>query len=125
MAKQVAKSAHIAGLNLTSTKELSASDLTKWATQYLEKQGVRLNTVNNIPVRRRKGTIEKGWADLQGYDSKGIYVAVEVKKIGDTVKPEQVSRLHDVATCGGKAYICTEDEGIPILIEFGEFGEFA
>ena len=39
------------------------------------------------------------------------------KKIGDTVKPEQVSRLHDVATCGGKAYICTEDEGKPILIE--------
>ena len=125
MAKQVTKSVHIAGLNLTSTKELSASELTKWAKEHLAKQGVRLNRVNNIPIRRRKGTVEKGWADLQGYNSNGIYVAVEVKKIGDVLKPEQVNRLNDVIVCGGKALICTEDEGQPILINFGEFGEFA
>lgn len=125
MAKQVTKSVRIAGSNLTSTKELSASELTKWAKDHLSKQGVRLNRVNNIPVRRRKGTVEKGWADLQGYNSNGIYVAVEVKKIGDVLKPEQVDRLNDVIVCGGKAFICTEDEGQPILISFGEFGEFA
>lgn len=114
------KRAHIADSNLKTTKELSASDLTKWAKEHLQKKGVRINRVNNIPVRKRKGTIEKGWPDLQGYNSKGIYVGVEVKKIGDTLSPEQISRLSDIANCGGFAYLCTEDEGRPILTEFGD-----
>lgn len=101
--------------------DISSSELTKWAKKQFESMGYRINRVNNIPVRRRKGTIQKGWSDLQGYTSKGIYVACEVKKIGDTFSVEQIDRLHDVKHCGGKAYICTEDEGKPILIEFGEF----
>lgn len=103
-------------------KELTASELTRWAKQFLEEQGYRLNRVNNIPVRRRKGTIQKGWADIQGYSSTGIYIAIEVKKIGDTIKKEQKERLQDITMCGGKAYICTQDEeGSPILISFGKF----
>lgn len=101
--------------------DLTASELTKYAKDYFKRIGYRINRVNNIPVRRRKGTIEKGWADLQGYTDKGIYVACEIKKLGDTISKEQMERLHDVRLCGGKAYICTEDEGKPFLIEFGEF----
>jgi len=101
--------------------DLTASQLTKYAKDYLAIFGYRLNRVNNIPVRKRKGTIEKGWADLQGYNSEGIYVAVEVKKIGDTLKPEQRDRLQDVTLCGGEAFICTERLGKAVLIPYKEF----
>lgn len=122
MAKQEKKTVLIAGIDLTKYKELSASDLTKWAKDYLAKQGVRLNRVNNIPVRRRKGTIEKGWADLQGYDSNGKYVAVEVKKIGDRLSQEQIERLNDVVSCSCIAYICTQEGKNPKLILWTEMG---
>jgi hypothetical protein len=103
-------------------KEMTASELTRWAKQTLELRGYRLNRVNNIPVRRRKGTIQKGWADIQGYTSGGTYVAIEVKKIGDSIKKEQKERLQDITLCGGIAYICTQDEeGNPILISFTKF----
>ena len=100
--------------------ELTASELTKWAKETLTKQGCRVNRVNNIPVRRRKGTIEKGWADLQGYTKEGYYVCCEVKKIGDRLSSEQMNRLEDVTQCCGIAYICTEQEGEPLLIPWGE-----
>jgi len=111
MAKQVKQTALIA----ESYKELTASDLTKWAKAEGERLGMRLNRVNNIPVRRRKGTIEKGWADLQGYNQTGLYVAIEVKKIGDRLSKDQIERLNDVASCGGLAFICTQQSLKPIL----------
>ena len=122
MAKEVKQNAHIAGSNLKYSRELSANELTKWAKEYLATKKVRLNRVNNIPVRRRKGTVEKGWADLQGYNSKGIYVAVEVKKIGDKLSDEQIKRLDDVTECGGEAYICTQEGKNPKLIAWTEMG---
>lgn len=100
--------------------ELTANELTKWAKEYMKLKGVRLNRVNNIPYGRRKGTIEKGWADLQGYDSNGIYVAVEVKKIGDKISKEQKERLNDILKCGGLGYICTQDGDNPILKQWIE-----
>lgn len=100
--------------------DISANDLTKWAKAILASSGVRLNRVNNIPYGKRKGTIEKGWADLQGYNEDGVYVAVEVKKIGDRLSQEQKERLNDVDSCGGIVYICTEKEGKPVLIKWKE-----
>ena len=103
-------------------RELTASELTRWAKEHLESQGCRLNRVNNIPVRRRKGTIQKGWADLQGYTSSGKYIAIEVKKIGDNIRREQKDRLEDITLCDGIAFICTQgDDGKPILISFKKF----
>jgi len=122
MAKEVKQNAHIAGSNLKFLMELSANELTRWAKEYLATKKVRLNRVNNVPVRRRKGTVEKGWADLQGYNSKGIYVAVEVKKIGDKLSDEQIKRLNDVTECGGEAYICTQEGKNPKLIAWTEMG---
>jgi len=122
MAKEVKQNAHIAGSNLKFSRELSANELTRWAKEYLATKKIRLNRVNNIPVRRRKGTVEKGWADLQGYNSKGIYVAVEVKKIGDKLSDEQIKRLDDVTKCGGEAYICTQEGKNPKLIAWTEMG---
>jgi hypothetical protein len=101
--------------------DLTASYLTNWAKDYLQRNGCRLNRVNNIPVRRRKGTIEKGWSDLQGYTAQGIYLAVEVKKKGDTLKAEQINRLEDIIMCNGLAFICTEINNKPALIDFKKF----
>lgn len=98
--------------------DISANNLTKWAKKNLEYIGYRLNRVNNIPYGRRKGTIQKGWADIQGYTSEGIYVAVEVKKIGDKLSLEQKERLEDINKCGGIVYICTEIDNKPALVEW-------
>ena len=97
--------------------DISANDLTKWAKKNLEFIGYRLNRVNNIPYGKRKGTIQKGWADIQGYTSEGIYVAVEVK-IGDKLSLEQKERLQDIHECGGIVYICTEIDNNPALVEW-------
>jgi hypothetical protein len=97
---------------------MTASELTRWAKAHLEKQGHRLNRVNNIPVRRRKGTIEKGWADLQGYDSNGVYTAVEVKTANDNLSEEQRFRLHDAEKCGANVFICTFVDNEPFLVKF-------
>jgi hypothetical protein len=94
---------------------LTASQLTKWAKDSLQLIGYRLNRVNNIPVRRRKGTIEKGWSDLQGYNKEGIYVAIEVKTISDKLSAEQIERLNDIRKCKGLALICTEEDNKPIM----------
>ena len=100
--------------------DISANDLTKWAKKNLELIGWRLNRVNNIPFGKRKGTIKKGWADLQGYTEKGTYVAVEIKKIGDKLSLEQKERLKDIYQCKGIVYICTEIENKPALIEWSK-----
>lgn len=96
--------------------DISANELTQWAKKNLEIIGYRLNRVNNIPFAKRKGTIQKGWADIQGYTSEGIYVAIEVKKIGDKLSKEQRERLQDIHDCGGIVYLCTEVENKPALV---------
>lgn len=98
--------------------DITANELTKWAKKNFEYLGYRLNRVNNIPYGKRKGTIEKGWADLQGYTNEGRYLAVEIKKIGDKLSKEQIERFTDAWKCGGLVYICTEQEGKPALIEW-------
>jgi hypothetical protein len=100
--------------------ELSANELTKWVKQYAKKQNWRITRMNNIPVQRRKGTVEKGWPDLIGYTDKGKFIAIEVKKIGDKLSIYQMERLDDVINCGGYAYICTEEDEQPLLVQWGE-----
>ena len=100
--------------------DISANDLTKWAKKNLELIGWRLNRVNNIPFGKRKGTIQKGWAAVQGYNDQGIYAAIEVKKIGDKLSLEQRERLKDINECGGIVYICTEIESKPALVEWSK-----
>lgn len=101
---------------------MTSAELTKHAKELLERQGYRLNRVNNIPVRRRKGTVQKGWPDLQGYTKDGLYAAVEIKTKSDRLSIEQIDRLKDAFNCGAKVYICTVDEyQEPLLIGFGNF----
>ena len=99
---------------------MNAAELTRWAKAKLEAQGCRINRVNNIPVRRRKGTVQKGWADLQGYTKNGIYVACEIKTVNDRLSVEQIDRLNDVSLCGALAYLCRFIDGEPTLTIFGE-----
>jgi hypothetical protein len=101
--------------------ELSASELTKWAKLYAKSKNWRVTRMNNTPIQRRKGTIEKGWCDLIGYTDNGVFVGIEVKKIGDKLSIEQIERLKDIYASGGFSYICTENtDNEPILISWGE-----
>jgi len=65
--------------------------------------------------------VQKGWADLQGYNRNGIYVACEIKTIKDRFSNEQLDRLNDIVNCGGLAYICTEYNNKPYLVEFEKY----
>ena len=96
--------------------DISANELTQWAKTNLGYIGVRLNRVNNIPYGKRKGTIQKGWADLQGYNAEGKYVMVEIKKLGDKLSKEQIERFSDCWKCGSLVYICTEVDNKPTLV---------
>ena len=98
--------------------DISANELTRWAKEYCRKLNWRVTRMNNTPIQRRKGTIEKGWCDLIGYTDKGIFIGIEVKKIGDKLSPEQTERIKDITTCNGMAYLCTEENGKPILIQW-------
>lgn len=100
--------------------DITANELTKWAKKNFEYLGYRLNRVNNIPYGKRKGTIEKGWADLQGYTNEGRYLAVEIKKKGDKLSKEQIDRFTDACNCKCLVYICTEQDGKPVLVEWSK-----
>lgn len=100
--------------------ELTANELTKWVKEYAKNQNWRVTRMNNIPVQRRKGIVERGWPDLIGYNEKGKFIGIEVKKIGDKLSIYQMERLDDIINCGGYAYICTEEDEQPLLIQWGE-----
>ena len=100
------------GLNCDERGFVCVDDICKYIPE--------LNRVNNIPYGKRKGTIQKGWADLQGYDSEGRYVMVEIKKLGDKLSKEQIERFTDCWKCGSLVYICTEVDKKPTLVEWSK-----
>lgn len=87
---------------------MTTAELTKQAIKMLEARNCNVWRVNNVPVRRRKGTVKKGKSDIQGFhNATGIYVACEVKNEGDALSVEQQEFLRDVKNAGGIAIVAT------------------
>lgn len=92
-------------------KELTASEITKLAGIELEKRNCYTYRQNNLAVRGRKFIGEKGQSDRIGWNlSTGVFVACEVKKIGDTMKTDQIDFLFKVKKAGGFALIASQDK---------------
>lgn len=104
----------------TKIREYTAGEITAKALEELEANGARVRRVNNVAVGRRRHHIQPGWPDIQGYSRAGLIILCEVKKIGDTLKDAQTSRLMDCKKCGGLSFIATQDRttGKFILKEF-------
>lgn len=92
-----------------SIKPLTKDFITQSALKELKLQGYRVRKVHNVSAyKKRKGQVEKGWCDIQGYDRKGRHLECEVKTIGDKFSPEQIERLDDVHQCGGVSLVATQ-----------------
>jgi hypothetical protein len=90
----------------TKYRELSASEITQQALLMLKAKGFEVWRQNQIPVRGRIFTGRKGQSDIMGFErATGRMVAAEVKKIGDTLKPDQIEFLGMVKKSGAHAFV--------------------
>lgn len=90
-------------------RELTASEITESALLELSARGCEAWRQNNIAVRGRTFTGKKGLPDITGYvKSTGVSVYCETKKIGDSIKPEQVDFLTKAYKSGCVVLIATQ-----------------
>lgn len=91
---------------------LTKDQICKDALLKLKAGGARVRKVHNVSAyKKRRGQVEPGWTDIQGYSSQGLIVLCEVKTENDRLSKEQIERLKDCAGCGGMAMIAYEKAG--------------
>lgn len=96
---------------LNNTREFSAGEISKKAMEILTLRGCEVWRTNNIAVKGRKFIGRKGVSDITGYvKATGVAVYVEVKKIGDTLKDDQVFFLTMARKAGAMVMIATQDK---------------
>lgn len=97
-------------------RELSASDITKYALKVLDLWSFECWRQNNLAVRGRKFTGKKGLADILGFHrTTGKLMICEVKKIGDTLSDDQIELLNKVTKAGAHGFVAKQ-EGTEITI---------
>lgn len=100
-------------------KELTASEITKDTLQILESRNCYPWRQVNTSVRNRKGIVKKGVSDVLFFNlSTCLFGACEVKKIGDTLRTEQIEFLIRVHEAGGMALVATQVRDRTELIPF-------
>lgn len=103
-------------------KELTAGEITKQALIMLEERGVRAYRQNNLTVRHRKGIVTPGIPDIQGRTrATGIANYIEVKKIGDTLKPAQIKFMIEAIEDNCICMVATQVKAKTELIDFVEY----
>jgi hypothetical protein len=100
-------------------KELTAAEITRQAIQMLNLRNVEAWRQANMTYGRRKGVATKGISDVLGFNrSTGQLVACEIKKIGDTLKPDQKTFLRKVREAGAVSLIATQVGNEVVLMEY-------
>lgn len=104
-------------------KEYSAGEIGEFSVKYFEAQGCVLRKINNVVVRRRKGTLKKGTPDYVGHTRVGVALYVEVKTIRDKLSADQIEFLLHAESCGCFCYIATQlkSGGRIEIIKFSEY----
>lgn len=98
-------------------KGLSSNTITKMAIVKLENRNCIVWRQNQIPVRGRKFIGKKGQSDIMGFQKcTGLIVACEVKKIGDTLRDDQIEFLTSVKAAGGIAIIAIDNSNYGVLL---------
>lgn len=91
-------------------KVLTKGEITKSAVTELKLRGANVWMQNNLAVPGRKFIGRKGVSDIIGFVSKtGLFLACEVKTIGDTFKDDQIVFMNEVKKAGGIALIATQE----------------
>lgn len=106
-------------MNKTANKprEYTAGELTTWALAELDRRGIECWRSNNIAVKGRRFIGRKGVPDIMGFSrSTGLLCGCEIKKIGDTLKPDQKELLGLIKASGAIALICRQ-EGSKMIID--------
>lgn len=90
-------------------RELTKDEIAQSALAEMKSKGCRVRKVHNVSAyKKRKGQVEKGWCDIQGYDRNGRHIECEVKTAGDKFSAEQIERLEDLSKCGGVSLVATQ-----------------
>lgn len=103
-------------------RELTASEITKDCLLILQARNCKSWRQVNTSVRNRKGVVTKGIPDVLFFNrSTGLFGAAEIKKIGDTLRPEQIEFLIELHESGGMALIGTQRGPDSVLVPFVEY----
>lgn len=99
-------------------RELTASEITKYALKVLDLQGFEVWRNNNVrAVKGRTFTGRKGVSDIMGFHRiTGCLLAVEVKTLRDKLSQDQIDFLSMVKNAGAFAMIAKQ-VGSEIQIE--------
>lgn len=89
---------------------LTKGQITTTALLILKPRNKEVWRQNNISVRGRKFIGRLGVPDIIGFTRKGLFMACEVKALGDSLSDEQIGFLTNLHKSGGIALIATEDE---------------
>lgn len=85
-----------------SIPDLTKDQIAKSALSELRANGARVRKVHNVSAyKKRRGQVEAGWPDIQGYSKTGVAILCEVKTKGDIMSEAQIQRLDDLKKCGG------------------------
>lgn len=72
---------------------------------------------NNLAVRGRRFIGRKGVADVIGFTERGLFVACEIKTVGDVLSDDQIEFLNDVKNSGGAAMIAKQSKTGAVILE--------
>lgn len=97
-------------------EKVTASQITNYAIDYFNRNGAHVWRQNNIAVKGRTFNGKKGISDIIGISVKGLFIACEVKKPGDSFKESQHKFLSQVHYLGGFAYVAYVNATAEIVI---------
>lgn len=102
---------------------LTSSTITKIAKLMLTQRGVSCWRQNQIPVKGRTFIGEPGQSDLIGITkATGLFVACEVKAIGDKLSDDQKVFLRKIKDANGIALIAFEGRGGNVeMVDYDEY----
>lgn len=100
-------------------REYTAGEITKHVLEVLELRGIDCWRSNNLAVRGRKFIGRKGVCDVIGFHKRtGVFVGCEIKKTGDTLKPDQIVFLMALKASGGIALIAKQEKSEIVINEW-------
>lgn len=98
-------------------KELSKGQIRASALKELRYLRCTVWPQNNLAVRGRKFIGRKGVADVIGFNTQGLFIACEIKTVGDVLSQDQIEFLNDVKANGGIAMIAKQSPTGAVVLE--------
>lgn len=95
---------------------MTTNELTQAMIQVLETLGCyvwRQNT--RVKGGRLRCTSKEGISDICAIDSYGIFVGVEIKRKGETLRPKQIEFRQEMLNRGAKYFTCRSPEDVAAI----------